>query len=68
VAALIFVHCGGRRGAIDARIEEVTRAIRQVLEPETPFISYMTFGEQGALPDGTNVHGTLLLSALVIGK
>ena len=68
VAALIFVHCGGRRGAIDARIEEVTRAIRQVLEPGTPFISYMTFGEQGVLADGTNVHGTLLLSALVVGK
>ena len=68
VAALILVHCGGRRGAIGDRMGEVPEAIRRALGPDVPFISYLTFGEQGCLDTGQNVHCDLLLSALVIGK
>jgi len=68
VAALFLVHCGGRRGAMGDRIGEVVEAINKTLNYSAPFISYLTFGEQGCLPSGQNVHGDLLLSALVIGK
>ena len=68
VAGLILVHCGGRRGGIDARIGEVADVVKKTLGEDVPFISYLTFGEQGCLPNGENVHGDLLLSALVIGK
>ena len=68
VAALFLVHCGGRRGAIGDRIDEVPKVINETLNSSVPFISYLTFGEQGCLPSGQNVHCDLLLSALVIGK
>ena len=35
---------------------------------DAPFLHYCTFGEQGCLPSGVNVHCDLLLSALVIGS
>ena len=47
---------------------EVPEAIRHTLGRDVPFISYLTFGEQGCLDTGHNVHCDLLLSALVIGK
>ncbi len=68
IAALFLVHCGGRRGAIGDRIGEVVETINKTLNYSVPFVSYLTFGEQGCLPSGQNVHGDLLLSALVIGK
>ena len=68
VAALLLVHCGGRRGAIGERIGEVVGQVERALGHEVPFISYLTFGEQGSLTSGRNVHCDLLLSALVIGK
>jgi hypothetical protein len=67
VAALLFIHCGGRRGALGDRIVEVPPQIRKMVG-DAPFISGMTFGEQGNLSTGRNVHCDLLLSALVIGK
>ena len=67
VAALLLIHCGGRRGALGDRIVEVPPQIRKMIG-DAPFISGMTFGEQGNLSTGRNVHCDLLLSALVIGK
>lgn len=67
VAAVYLVHCGGRRAALDDRIGEVADRVKKVAG-DCPFISYLTFGEQGCLDSGRNVHGDLLLSALVIGK
>jgi hypothetical protein len=67
VAALLFIHCGGRRGALGDRIAEVPPQIRKMVG-DAPFIAGMTFGEQGNLSTGRNVHCDLLLSALVIGK
>lgn len=68
VAGLILVHCGGRRAGIDTRIGEVADAVKRTLGEDVPFISCLTFGEQGYLPSGQSVHGDLLLSALVLGK
>lgn len=66
VATLLLVHCGGRRGIIGDRINEVVEQVQRKIG-EVPFLSYCTFGEQGCLPSGANVHCDLLLSALVIG-
>jgi hypothetical protein len=67
VAALLFIHCGGRRAALGDRINEISPQIRKTVG-DAPFISCMTFGEQGVLETGRNMHCDLLLSALVIGK
>ncbi len=67
VATVLLMHCGGRRGAIGERMDEVVTQVREAVG-EVPFIGYCTFGEQGCLLDGSNVHCDLLLSALVIGN
>lgn len=67
VAALLLIHCGGRRAALGDRITEIPPQIRKMVG-DAPFISCMTFGEQGVLETGRNMHCDLLLSALVIGK
>lgn len=67
VATVLLIHCGGRRGAIGERMDEIVTQVREVAG-DVPFIGYCTFGEQGCLLDGTNVHCDLLLSALVIGN
>jgi len=67
VATLLLIHCGGRRGIIGDRINEVVEQVKGRIG-DAPFLGYCTFGEQGCLPTGANVHCDLLLSALVIGK
>lgn len=67
VATLLLVHCGGRRGIIANRINEVVEQVKGKAG-EIPFLAYCTFGEQGCLTSGANVHCDLLLSALVIGN
>jgi len=67
VAALLLVHCGGRRGIIGDRINEVVEQVKGRIG-DAPFLGYCTFGEQGCLPTGANVHCDLLLSAWVIGS
>jgi hypothetical protein len=33
-----------------------------------PFLGAFTFGEQGAITDGANRHGNLMVSGLVFGE
>jgi hypothetical protein len=56
-----LVHCGGRRAAIDSRIEEVYEAIKAAAG-DIPFIVEFTFGEYGYFDDGNNTTGGLMLS------
>jgi len=67
VATILLIHCGGRRGIIADRISEVVEQVKGEAG-EVPFLAYCTFGEQGCLSTGDNVHCDLLLSALVIGN
>ena len=60
-AALHLVHCGGRRAAIDDRIEEVVDSIKEAAG-DIPFIVEFTFGEYGYFDDGNNTCGGLMLS------
>lgn len=66
VGAVLLIHCGGRRAAIGERMGEVVAQVKRAAG-EAPFLGYCTFGEQGCLANGANVHCDLLLSALVIG-
>ncbi|MDR1953014.1 MAG: FIST C-terminal domain-containing protein [Clostridiales Family XIII bacterium] len=60
-AGLHLVHCGGRRAAIDSRIDEVYTAIKAAAG-DIPFIVEFTFGEYGYFDDGNNTTGGLMLS------
>ena len=65
-AAYFFVHCGGRRAAIDSRIGEVADAFIKEADG-VPFIAEFTFGEYGFEQDGLNATGGLMLSFTALG-
>jgi len=44
-------------------VEAVRKAVGDV-----PFLGFCSFGEQGTLVPGVNLHGNLMLSALVLGE
>lgn len=59
--AYLFIHCGGRRLAIDNRISEVADKVKKVVG-DTPFIMVFTFGEYGNTDHNGNTCGGLMLS------
>jgi hypothetical protein len=61
-----MIYCGGCKLAVGDDISEVARTVGLTLGG-TPFIGCFTFGEQGYLLD-KNVHGNLMISAVVFGK
>lgn len=65
-AAYFFVHCGGRRAAIDNRIDEVADAFVKEADG-VPFIAEFTFGEYGFEDDGLDAAGGLMLSFTALG-
>jgi len=65
-AAYFFVHCGGRRAAIDARIGEVADEFIAAAG-DVPFLAEFTFGEYGYEDDGLNATGGLMLSFTALG-
>ena len=65
-AAYFFVHCGGRRAAIDNRIGEVADAFIKEADG-VPFLAEFTFGEYGYEQDGCNSIGGLMLSFTALG-
>ncbi|MDR2380531.1 MAG: FIST C-terminal domain-containing protein [Bifidobacteriaceae bacterium] len=65
-AGLHLVHCGGRRAAIDARIDEVYASVKAAAG-DIPFIVVFTFGEYGFEDDGNNTTGGLMLSFTALG-
>jgi hypothetical protein len=66
IAGAIMVYCGGCKLAIGDDISAVATTVNRSLE-DAPFIGCFTFGEQGFLRD-CNVHGNLMISALVFGR
>jgi len=67
IRAVFLVHCAGRRVALGDRIGEVVGAVKSVIG-DAPFLGFCSFGEQGMLVPGVNLHGNLMLSALVLGE
>lgn len=66
ISGAVMIYCGGCKLAVGDDISEVARTVSLSLG-ETPFIGCFTFGEQGFLLD-KNVHGNLMISAVVFGK
>lgn len=62
----LVVYCGGCKLAVSEDIGNVARSISHSLG-DAPFIGCFTFGEQGYLID-QNVHGNLMISAIVFGE
>lgn len=61
IGAYLLVHCGGRRLAIDNRIDEVAKQLKKEAKG-IPFITIFTFGEYGVKDHGANTTGGLMLS------
>jgi len=66
VAGAIIVYCAGCMLAVKDNLTEVQCAIKAELG-NVPFIITFTFGEQGCFIDGSNRHGNLMISAVLIG-
>ncbi len=66
IRAVFLVHCAGRRVALGDRIGEVVGAVQSAVG-DAPLLGFCSFGEQGVLVPGVNLHGNLMLSALVVG-
>jgi len=66
VAGALVVYCGGCRMAIGEEVHKVSAAVASRLG-NAPFIGCFTFGEQGRFLD-RNVHGNLMISAVVFSK
>ncbi len=70
MGALLAVHCGGRRGGIGDRIEEVTEQFKKTADG-APFIAVFTFGEYGCdnkMGYTANGCGGLMLSFMALKK
>ena len=61
-AGFIMFHCGGRKMAMEGRIEEMQRKLKEESK-DIPFIAPFTFGECGK-----NLCGGLMISMTTIGK
>ena len=66
-AAYILIHCGGRRLAINDRIEEVHKQLLKEAKG-VPFIMPFTFGEYGYYEHSANIWGGLMLSFTAFGE
>jgi hypothetical protein len=66
VAGALVVYCGGCRMAIGEDVHKVSATVASRLG-NAPFIGCFTFGEQGRFLD-RNVHGNLMISAVVFSK
>jgi len=66
IAGAIVVYCGGCKLAVGDEIIAVAETVDDSLGG-APFIGCFTFGEQGMLRE-RNVHGNLMISALVFGS
>ncbi|MFT3718962.1 FIST signal transduction protein [Pseudorhodoferax sp.] len=66
LAGVLLVYCSGCKTAVGPQIGEVAQAVARSLDA-VPFLSCFTFGEQGYLI-GRNVHGNLMISALVFAR
>jgi hypothetical protein len=66
VAGALVVYCGGCKMAIGEDIHKVSAAVATQVG-DAPFIGCFTFGEQGRLLN-RNVHGNLMISAVVFSK
>jgi hypothetical protein len=66
VAGVLLVYCGGCKLAVGEQITQVAGAV-SASAGAAPWIGCFTYGEQGRVID-SNVHGNLMISAVVFGR
>lgn len=66
LAGGLIVYCAGCMLAVGEDMPQVASTVSKSLDG-TPFVGCFTFGEQGVLLD-RNVHGNLMISAVVFGQ
>jgi len=66
IAGGLVVYCGGCRMAVGDEMPGVVREVANSFGP-VPFLGCFTFGEQGSVLE-RNVHGNLMISAVVFGR
>lgn len=67
VSGALVVFCGGCMLAVQDRVDEVVDRVRDSLG-DAPFLGVFTFGEQGRVPTGGNLHGNLMISCVAFGS
>lgn len=67
VAGMILVFCAGCMLTVQHRLDEIRQSLNATL-PHIPFIAAFTFGEQGPALANRNVHGNLMISAVVFAR
>jgi hypothetical protein len=60
----IMIYCAGCRLAVESNTNDIVGAVNDSLHHK-PFITAFTFGEQGCLAGGENVHGNLMISTVI---
>lgn len=65
VAGALVVFCAGCMLTVKDDMETVVAGLREAL-PNKPFLGVFTFGEQGCMAGGENVHGNLMISATLL--
>ncbi len=66
IAGGLVVYCGGCRMAVGDEMPNVVSEVAQNFG-DVPFLGCFTFGEQGSMLQ-RNVHGNLMISAVVFGQ
>lgn len=60
----LIIYCAGCRLTVGDEIQTVKSEIDRAIQ-HTPYLTAFTFGEQGCLLGGENVHGNLMISGVV---
>ncbi|GGA67708.1 hypothetical protein GCM10011369_06700 [Neiella marina] len=64
-AGALVVYCACCKQVVASDLDEVHRSMAGELGADTPFITLFTYGEQGPLLESKNIHGNLMIAALV---
>ncbi len=64
ISGALIIYCAGCMLAVKDEMDEVVDSINANLKNK-PFLGAFTFGEQGCLVEGGNIHGNLMISAVI---
>jgi hypothetical protein len=64
IKGALVIYCAGCLLTVGDKIDEVSQGLNVALNNQ-PFVGAYTLGEQGCFEEGVNMHGNLMISALV---
>lgn len=69
ISGVILTFCAGCRLTLGEDMQKVYDLINsEFLKNKIPLITFYTFGEQGHISNETNIHGNLMISAVLLTK